>query len=674
MLYASTIRSTIACGKIVGVDYPKLPQGYQCVLAGDLPARNEIKSFGTQVQVFADKNVDYRGQPAGLIVGPDPAICDKLVKSIELKYEEAEPTFQWESFSSDQIAYRKTVIQGNPNAILDSAESVDQAVYRTGSFDHLYSEPMGALALWEYDKLSVYCASQWPLHVRDSVAMVLNASNDDIVVHPTKIGRSLDGRIWYPSLVAAQAAIAAFIVKKPVLLLYTRKEDYLYTPKQARSRINIRSAVTNSGKLKALSIQIIINVGAHALLSEELVDQAILAVMGIYSCENVRIEGFAVKTNIVPLGALGGLGASHAFFSIEAHLNHLAQRLQKDPAEIKNVNLLKKGSSNFNGSPLDVDIPFAEISKRLVEMSDYRRKYSSYELVKKRDPGYREGIVRGIEISVGYQNSSFFLDGGGVNSYVLDMTLDKDLMLMMKTQAAAASDNLKKMWKKTAMDIVGLELENITIGPPDTDKAPPCGPTTLSRGVSVINKLVERSCKTIQKKRFRESLPISTRTVSRLTQHLSWSDSNLVGYAFESATWCGTAVEIGIDMLTGEPSPIGIWMVVDAGKIVNKDEALATLRSSIITALEMCIGDDFDPEDADEGKYMKHKRIRLSTLPTINIDFIDSSRNTSPRGIGDLPFIAIPAAFYGALTQAIGAEPRQLPISGADLLKLLEES
>jgi CO/xanthine dehydrogenase Mo-binding subunit len=58
----------------------------------------------------------------------------------------------------------------------------------------------------------------------------------------------------------------------------------------------------------------------------------------------------------------------------------------------------------------------------------------------------------------------------------------------------------------------------------------------------------------------------------------------------------------------------------------------------------------------------------------IEIEFLDPDRNIVPRGLGELPFITIPAAFYSALTQAIGNEPRQLPLSGSEILELVEKA
>lgn len=645
------------------------------ILAQDLPTYSLSTCFKEGIPVFASEQISYRGEALGLILGPDPGSCDELAASARVDCDEEEPEREWESFSSSQIVFHYSAEYGDLDAKFDAASIELKEVYRNGIFDHHYSEPVGALAQWEASKLSVHCATQWPDDLRRHLADVLTVPESDIVVYPTEMGRTLDGKLWYPSLVAAQAAAAAKISGKPVRILYTREEDFLHTTKQARSAVNIRSGSDDQGRLLALDIVILINIGAYNPLASELIYQAVSAITGIYSCPAIRIEAYAIRSNTIPLGAMGSIGATHAFFAIEAHMNNLAQRYAKHPAEIKALNMLKKGQSVFGAPGLSNDIPFARIHRELEQISDYPRKYASYELVKKRDPGCREGIVRGIALTLGYQTGrSFSLQSGG-NVYSVEVTLDRDLRLRIKTQAAIGSEPLKTMWRKTAAEILSIQEDHIDFLLPENTHSLPSGPMTLSRGSSLIHALIEKTCRSIQKKRFRESLPISAKARTRPLKTQAVPENLFPGaQLFDSVSWCGTAVEVEIDTLTGIPIPLAVWMVIDAGKIVNQQTALASLRASALSALALCTANDFDPLEAGRKDYMADSGLRMLQLPRIEIEFIEPDRNTAARGIGELPFITIPAAFYSALTQALGLDPRQLPLKGGEILRLLEGS
>jgi CO/xanthine dehydrogenase Mo-binding subunit len=111
-------------------------------------------------------------------------------------------------------------------------------------------------------------------------------------------------------------------------------------------------------------------------------------------------------------------------------------------------------------------------------------------------------------------------------------------------------------------------------------------------------------------------------------------------------------------------------MVIDAGRIVDIQAAKISLRSAALRALSLCVDSAFEPGDsASEQSYLS---TRMKNPPRIEIAFIDPARNTSPRGLGELPFITIPAAFYSALTQALGLEPKKLPLKGSEILGLME--
>jgi CO/xanthine dehydrogenase Mo-binding subunit len=674
MLYASTIRSPVGRAKSFTIVNDDMPQGYRRLLPADL-AEGPLPAMKGDFPFFASSELSFRGQPIGLVVGPDPGICDELAASVEVACDEEEPLFEWESFSSSQIVCKHAVDYGDPQAIFASrALRIERAVYRKDAFDHKYTEPMGALASWEYDKMAVYCASQWPAHVRSTVASCLGVSENDILVRQTDMGRSFDGRLWFPSFVACQAALAARALGKPVRILYTREEDFLYTPKQARSSISISSASDEEGKLRALDIRLIINIGAFNPLSEELIRQASAAMTGIYHCPSIHLEAYAIRSDIVPLGALGGIGATHASFAIEAHINHLAKLLGKTPAEIKRINMLAKGSSNFGEPPLDREIPFGALHGKLEEISDYRRKFASYELVKKRDPGRSEGVVRGIALTVGCQTSRSYAGVPGMNSYSVEVVLDRDLRLKISTSATPGSDQLKALWGATASSILSIPIENIdfqtALSPSPSFSG---GPLTLSRGSSILNALVERSCRAIQKRRFRERLPMTARAQARLSSRdPEGQAARGKSTRFEASSWCGTAVELEIDPYTGEPLPLAVWMVVDAGRIQRPGIARSTLRSSVISALRLCTGLAFDPEGGGKDQYLRSVDPAFPGLPYIVVEFIESERSGQTRGLGELPFITVPAAFYSALTQAIGIEPRRMPLGGGEILKLME--
>jgi CO/xanthine dehydrogenase Mo-binding subunit len=143
----------------------------------------------------------------------------------------------------------------------------------------------------------------------------------------------MDGRLWYPSVLASHAALASFLCHKPARILLSREEDFRFTPKKARSVFSLRAALDPSGGVSALEAQIVVNIGAYGPLASEILEQTCFHVTGSLSVPNLKIEGYAVRTNTVPLGAFAGLGAASSFFAAESLANLISRDRGEDPLD-----------------------------------------------------------------------------------------------------------------------------------------------------------------------------------------------------------------------------------------------------------------------------------------------------------------------------------------------------
>jgi CO/xanthine dehydrogenase Mo-binding subunit len=676
MLHVATVRSRIQRGSVRSIAFPRLPTGYRAILPADIPGRNRIASFGAEIPILASEKVSYKGEPIALIAGPDPVVLEALVAETKADLEEEEPVLGWESFSSEQVIAKRVAIVGDPDLAFSIAPEVHEAAYLSGAIDHYYSEPQGAAAAYDYDKIAIWCATQWPYHVRDSVSLALGCRAEEVSVRPTRLGVHLDGKLWYPSLLACHAAIAAVACGRPAKLMLTREEDFLYTTKRARSSVSVRAALGPGGELSVMDVRIALNVGAYGPLAEEILSQAVLASTGAYRCPNLRVEGYAVATNAPPLGAFGGLGASHALFAVEAHANRLAARAGEDPADWKSRNVLRKGSALITGEPLKEDAPYAAILDRLSRASDYRRKHACYELVRKRRSGKSDGPLRGIGLAFAYQGAGQFLSGERSNSYSVEVSLDKELKATIRTSAAAGGSGVLDIWRDTAGAILGIPVSSVRFAPAHTDESPNSGPSTLSRGVTVVNRLVENACAAIQKRRFRDPLPLSAKSSYRVPKPIAWEDGSVHGSPFDTAAWAGAAVELELDPWTLEPRPLGVWLCVDGGKVMSPGRASAALRAGCVDALGACLSERFDPDGGEgaEGQYFRYGLRPLDELPPISVEFLEAARKAPVKGIGELPFDTVPAAFLTAISQAAGAEFSSLPVPGPELIRAVESA
>jgi xanthine dehydrogenase molybdopterin-binding subunit B len=234
------------------------------VKADDIPGKNSVTVDGVDVRVLASGEVRYYGEPIVLLAGKDEEELETLAGDVVVEYEEEEPYLSFEMPREDRIVLCREIERGRPDAAFKEAEKVVSTDVSTGIQEHFYSEPHAAYAAWENDvsTLRVTCSTQWPHHVHRTIAEVLAVPSEIVAVAvPEEPDLALDGKLWYPSLIAAHAALVAWLTKKNVKLAASREEDFLYSPKRAPVDFKLRGGIDQEGRLLVLEATILVNMG-----------------------------------------------------------------------------------------------------------------------------------------------------------------------------------------------------------------------------------------------------------------------------------------------------------------------------------------------------------------------------------------------------------------------------
>lgn len=673
--HAALVRSPISRGKLRGIDAPKLSHGNFLIKASDIPGRNRMEGFGDDCPILAADQLTYIGEPVAILAGPDKNVVDRLASECVVRADALPAAYSFEKFASDRLAAKRTAVFGDPDDAFEKAAHIVEGVCRTGRQEHWYAEPQGAIASFAYDKMDIFTATQWPFHVRSTVSSVLDVRAEDIVVHPCEVGVHLDGKIWYPSLLSAYVALAALACRKPVKLFLTREEDFLYSPKRPPSVIRHRSAVGKEGELLALEARAVIDVGASAPFAEETLDRLCLGTLGAYRCPNVRVEGFAVRTNTPPSGPFAGFGLAQSFFALERHASHIAETCEIDPVDWRKSFALGRRDGFAGGSAMKEDVPSSELIDTVVAMSDYRRKWASYELLKKGRESHKDGPLRGIGVSFAYQGNGFLSNGKLMGNYSVEATLEKDGTLEIRTSAVTGSRETAALWRRVASEALALSDADIRIAPNSTDAAPDSGPSSLSRNVTVVTRLIERCCLAIRKQRFRDPLPITVKRSFRNAKPLEWEGRRLDLGPFSQFSWGASVVEVEIDPILYIPRVRGAWLCVDGGKILSERKARSSLENSVIHALGWAARERVDPMDGSfvGGASLLYDLAVPAGAPPIKVDFLWND-SVVPKGIGELPFSCVPAAFAQAVSQAAGVSFDMIPLDPRSIRDALEDS
>lgn len=670
-LFAMLVRSTIQHGYLVDIRNPPMPDGYHLYTATDIPGENRLTVSGTNVPVFTPYEIQYYGEPLGILVGPDADKVQELVSEVLVETELLSPADFAESFSASQVVAKRIHFSGDPDTELDKSKSVFETICSTTAQDHYYTETLGAAVTFASGKLDVYCATQWPQHVRNAVSAVLDLDPSEIRVNPTVIGEDLDGKIWFPSLVAAQTALAAVLSRKPVKLVFSRQEDFLFTIKSAPVRIRYRTILDENNALKAMNVRVLINAGAYSPLIDEIVDRMTIAAIGPYHCPEFRIETYALRTNLPPMGAFSGWGESQVSFALENHIARVITAMNLSPVEWKLENILDRGRITHTGGELKQSRRYDELFDRVCTESDFYRKHTAYELLQKNRTELKETPLRGIAVSCAYQGNGFTGKNPPTSAYTASVTMDTEGDVHIS--ASITSGSMKKIVTARTSEILEVDGGNIHFSEPSTDNLKTGGPQTLSDKLTIVLPLVEKCCTTLQKQRFRNPLPITVKKSYRPPRSENWDASLLQGTPFVSTTPAVCVAEIELDPLTWTPSVRKAWFAIDAGKILDQGSVRSAIRKSFTQACSRTLAEYLVIRDGRfaPGDSVQYDMLPPSEMPPVDIHFLESS--DPPRGVGSIPQLLFPASFAAALYQIIRKGATSIPVRPEDIYVLTRQ-
>jgi CO/xanthine dehydrogenase Mo-binding subunit len=682
LLYALTIRSPVAKGSLKLIQIPKLPASYTLITARNIPGENRLED--TNMPILADSRLSYIGEPVALLLGNSRTKLEEMAKQCKVLVDEEKPVFtgrEAEEIDTASIAAAREVLIGDPEGEIGKPGKIVAGSYVTGIQDHWYAEPLGAVCWYKQQtdgkkknesSIMVRTATQWPYHVKRSVTRILGAEAPPVTVIPTSLSLHMDGKLMFSSYIACHAALGTFITKKPVRLILNREEDFLYSPKRFKTNIDIASVIDDKGNIKASDMDISVNLGAYGVNSEEIIDQVSLGSLGLYTNEHIKINAKAHVTNIPPQGPFCGFGLAQGCFAIERHVSHIADIMSMDPAEWRKTHLNIHSKTHASIEPL---------INTTASMSDYYRKWASYELLRtsRKDKSIMQEkgeIFRGIGIALGYQASGLLYQGEDKGVYSVEVTLTKDSRLEIKSSITSSDENYHKIWAKFASEILGIDPEMVRI---ISLQAPDSGPCCSSRNITALTRLVEKCCQAIKKQRFHDPLPITVkRSVKPLSGslyhgHIQSRPGKIMDISgFAKPGMAAAVVEVTIDLVDCIPKVRGVWLGVDGGKIISRNRARRSLNRSVTQALGWAFTENIEYTDGflPKSSYDNFMISSSVDVPLIQINFLPDSGNEA-RGIGELPFSCIPAAFLQAVSQAMDYCYRSIPLKRKELFEIV---
>lgn len=676
LIYARTLRATLARARILSISLPELPPDYVIVDHRDISGRNVVPIVFEDQPFFAEQEVKYIGEPILLVAGPDKAVILEILAKITVNYEALDPILtleQAEQRTEDFISGDKPYFvsysydKGDPETAIAEAASVVEDEFRSAYQEHAYLETQAMLAEYKENVVSVYGSMQCPYYIIDALKMALGWEESRLRVVQLPTGGGFGGKEEYPSIPGVHAALAAIKTGKPVQLVFDRQEDIAVTTKRHPSIIRLKSYLDSNGRIIARDVDVALDAGAYAGLSSVVLQRSIFSVCGVYNVENLRVSGRAYATNNVVTGAFRGFGGPQAFFAIEMHMETIAARLQVDALALRKQYYLHQGDTSSTGGLFHSPLKLDEITARIADDSDY------YE--KRRRFAEDKQTLKGIGFSIVFHGCGF--TGAGEAEMLkprIRLAKNRDNSVEIFVSSTELGQGVLTTLRKIVAEVLAIPPERVHHNYPDTAVCPNSGPTVASRTILIVGRMLQ-DCALEMKARWSEPEFELIRDYQYPPQ-LAWDNANFRGHAYPDYAWGANVVEVEIDPMTFEIAVTGVWGIYDIGTPID----VKIIQGQIEGGLTQGLG-----HAAMEVLEAKDGRLRQTTLttyaiptardfPRIHAELIENSGSIGPfgaKGLGELPLVGAAPALAAAVQNALGKRIRKIPVTPEAIMELM---
>lgn len=721
MLYGATVRSAIPHGNIKSLNSdPALKiDGVVAVYTHkDIPGKNEVPFILNDYPLLASDRVLFHGQAVALVVAKTPEIAKFAAKKVEVTYQELPAITDVHQslkkdavkiFGSDNIFRKYDIVRGDAEKAFDNADVVVEGTYTTNYQVHAYLEPQGMIAdSTPEGGVVIYGSMQCPFYIHDAIAHILGVPQNKVRIVQTTTGGGFGGKEDVPSIVAGHAALAAYLLKKPVKIIYSREEDFQSMSKRHPSYIEIKYAADKKGKITAAKVQYILDGGAFSTLSPVVLWRGAVHAAGPYNIPNVKIEAICAATNKVPCGAFRGFGQPQVTFANESLMDELAVKLNISPLELRQLNMMKVGSQTATGQKIIRSCGLEKVVKQVVQKSDWAQIYLP--------PEKRTGVVRtGIGIA-----ASFYGVGLGAGGKYLDragsyVQVQKDGTVLIAIGNTELGQGVFTVISQIAAETLGCPYKFVRVLKPDTTRVPDSGPTVASRSTLMSGNAVKNAAEIIrlridkmvlkmlgvksgvvksdgknyflsatpkEKVRYQDVVKKCYGKRINLTSNgwyagedVTFSQDTGQGKAYYTYAYSATAAIVKVNTETGEVSVKKLVSGHDIGKAINPQLCEGQIEGGVIQSMGWALTENLVLKNGViiNPSFAGYLIPTSSDIPEIIPLIVEEPYHDGPygaKGLGEPPMITPATAIANAIYNATGWRTNKLPATPEVLLNI----
>ncbi|HKZ68191.1 MAG TPA: molybdopterin cofactor-binding domain-containing protein, partial [Chitinophagaceae bacterium] len=264
------------------------------------------------------------------VAAPDARTAKKAIQAIDAKWEESkgQPSnknifdYLVKNISVESGGRNSGNTKGDIERGLREADFKHSKTYNIHYIAHVPLEPRAALAEWVNGKLTVWTGTQRPFGVQEALAEIFKINKEKVRVIMPDTGSGYGGK--HSGEAAIEAARLAQEAKKPVKLVWSREEEFVWAYFRPGGVIEVSAGVTKDGTITAWKFNNY-NSGGAGLGTQ-------------YKVSNQQIAHLPSNTPLKQ-GSYRGLATTANVFARECHMTDLARLIKMDQLAFRLKNL-----------------------------------------------------------------------------------------------------------------------------------------------------------------------------------------------------------------------------------------------------------------------------------------------------------------------------------------------
>ena len=563
-------------------------------------------------------------------------------------------------------------------------------------------EPRSILAYPEAGRLQIRMSSQMPTGVRTLVCDLLGLPTEKVRVVVGDVGGGFGMKTGaYPEDVVV--AYAAHKLQLPVSWIADRSEEFLSSAHGRDVESHAALALDAQGKILALRIDSLANVGAYPTMTGVAIQLLIgpWVQTSVYDIALIDFHFTGVLTNTATTGAYRGAGRPEAIYNIERLMDEAARQTGIDRIALRRMNFVQPQQMPYK-NPMGQTYDTGHFES-IMDQGLAKANWDGFEA--RAQASASKGLWRGLGIATFLE----WTGGNALEENVQVKVLD-DGVIEVYTAVNAMGQGIATSLAQLVVDVFGVPLSQVRIRMGDTDQSNgfgSAGSRSLFTGGSAVHVGAE---KTLEKAK-----DLAAQELEASAQDLRYSGGeflvagtdlkiSLAALAAKQPnhrielqstttangpTWPNGChiCEVELDPQTGAVGVVAYTSMNDVGRVINPTIVRGQLDGGAVQGIGQALLEQvvYDAETGQllTGSLMDYALAHCDVMPQMFSTHMDGSipcKNNvlGVKGVGELGTIGATPAVVNAVADALARHGKaqqcahlQMPLTPFRVWKIL---